>query len=72
MRMRITFKGSGEGHVSRIHPAIRWTCVVITRGRKLTTTDAPSASLSLAGGRDQILRDYMFPKTLREGVEQTS
>jgi len=38
MRMRLPFKDSGEGHVSRIRLGIGWTRVAIARGRKLTTT----------------------------------
>jgi len=45
MRLVLSFKGAGEGYVSRIHPGIRWTYVVISRDRKLTTTDVPSSSL---------------------------
>jgi len=37
MEMRLTFKGSGEDHVARIHPEIRWTRIVISHGWKLTT-----------------------------------
>jgi len=38
MRLELSFKGFGEGYVSRIHRGIRWTHIVISRGQKLTTT----------------------------------
>jgi len=40
MGLRLFFKGSGEGYVSRIRLGIRWTHVVISRGQKLTTTNS--------------------------------
>jgi len=41
MGLELSFKDFGEGYVSRIHPQIRWTCVVISGDWKLTTTDTP-------------------------------
>jgi len=38
MRLRLSFKDSGEGYVSRIRLGIVWTRVVISSGQKLTTT----------------------------------
>jgi len=40
MGLELSFKGSGEDYVSRIHRGIRWTRIVISRGQKLTTTIA--------------------------------
>jgi len=45
MGLGLSFKGSGEGYVSRIRPGIGGTLVVIKKSQKLTTTVAPSASL---------------------------
>jgi len=49
-----------------IHRGIRWTSVVISWGQKQTTTDVPSAFLSLAGGRERVLGNYVYSRTLRE------
>ena len=64
MGIRLSFKGSGEGHVSRIRPEIGWTHVVISRGQKLTTIDAPSTFLfgMRSGTRP---RELSTPRTLR-------
>jgi len=45
MRLRLSFKGSRKDYVSRLRQGVGWTCVAISRGQKLTTTDAPSAFL---------------------------
>jgi len=34
MELRLSFKGIGEGYLSRIRLGIRWTRVVISRGQK--------------------------------------
>ena len=66
MGLKFSFKSFGEGYVSRSHPEIRWTRVVISRSRKPTTTDVPSAFLSLAGGRERVLVNYVFLGASRE------
>ena len=55
--------------MSHIHPGIRWICVVISRDQKLTTTDASSAFLSLAGGWEHVLGNYVFLGAPREREE---
>jgi len=62
MRLELSFKGSAEGYVSCIHRGIRWTCVIISQGQKLTTTDAPLL-LSLW---ERVIQNYVFPRALRE------
>jgi len=47
MRLELFFRDFGDGHVSRDCLRDGWTRVVISRGSKTNTTDAPSASLSL-------------------------
>ena len=69
MGLKFSFKDSREGYVSRIHPGIRWTCVIISRGRKSTTADVSSASLSLAGDRERVLGNYVFAGAREKGKE---
>jgi len=58
--------------VSRIHTGIRWTRVVISRGRKLTTTDAPLLH-SLWGWSKTCPRELCVPgSSKRKKGEQTS
>ena len=66
MGLELSFKGSGEDYVSRIRREIIWTRIIIARGGKLITTDAPSAFLSLAGGRKRVLENYVIPGASRE------
>ena len=68
--MELSFKSSGAGYVSRIHREIRWTRVIISRGQKLTTIDALSASLSLMGGWERVLENYVFSKAPRKREER--
>jgi len=70
MGLEFSFKGYGEVYMSRIHPGIRLTHVIISWGRKPTTTNALFTSLSLAGGRERVLGNYsqgiMCSRELRE------
>ena len=52
--------------MSHIYRGIRWKRVIISRSQKLTTTYAFSASLSLTGGQERVLGNYVFSRTLRE------
>jgi len=38
MGLKFSFKSSGEGYVTCIHPGIRWTHIVISRGQKTNPT----------------------------------